>query len=109
MASRRPMYAFQLSGNATESNEKINIFAVLGEHGFRDNEVLLQAGYEVIVISPPGALQAILHDIFWKICHDFLIAFYSNVLSGMHGFRDNEVYLVTDLAVIVSPPPGGAS
>jgi len=25
-----------------------------GMHGFRDNEVLLQAGYEVIVISPPG-------------------------------------------------------
>jgi len=23
-------------------------------HGFRDNEVLLQAGYDVIVISPPG-------------------------------------------------------
>jgi len=24
-------------------------------HGFRDNEVLLQAGNDVIVISPPGA------------------------------------------------------
>jgi len=23
-------------------------------HGFRDNEVLLQPGYDVIVISPPG-------------------------------------------------------
>jgi len=23
-------------------------------HGFRDNEVLLQVGYDVIVISPPG-------------------------------------------------------
>jgi len=23
-------------------------------HGFRDNEVLLQAGYDVIVISPLG-------------------------------------------------------
>jgi len=28
-------------------------------HGFRDNEVLLQAGYDAIVISPLGALQAI--------------------------------------------------
>jgi len=26
--------------------------------------VLLQAGYDVIVISPPGALQAIFHDGF---------------------------------------------
>jgi len=25
-------------------------------HGFRDNEVLLQTGYDVIMISPPGAL-----------------------------------------------------
>jgi len=23
-------------------------------HGFRDNEVLFQAGFDVIVISPPG-------------------------------------------------------
>jgi len=27
-------------------------------HGFQDNEVLLQAGYDVIVISPPeGAVR----------------------------------------------------
>jgi len=25
-----------------------------GMHGYRDNEVLLQAGYDVIVISPPA-------------------------------------------------------
>jgi len=25
-----------------------------GMHDFRDNEVLLQAGYDVIVITPPG-------------------------------------------------------
>jgi len=31
-------------------------------HGFRDNEVVLQAGYDVIVISPLGALQ----DIFLR-------------------------------------------
>jgi len=32
-------------------------------HGFQqDNKVLLQAGNDVIVISPPGVLQAILHD-----------------------------------------------
>jgi len=29
-----------------------NILAAM--HGIRDNEVLLQAGYYVIVISPPG-------------------------------------------------------
>jgi len=33
-------------------------------HGFRDNEVLLQTGYDVIVRPPPGALQAIFHDGF---------------------------------------------
>jgi len=30
MAYRRPIYAFQLTGYATESNEK-NVFPVLGE------------------------------------------------------------------------------
>jgi len=28
-------------------------------HGFRDSDVFLQGGYDVIVISPLGALQAI--------------------------------------------------
>jgi len=66
-------------------------------HGFRDNEVLLQAGYDVIVISPLGALQAIFYDGFGKSEHDFLIVFYSNFLSGMHSFRDNEVYCQLDM------------
>jgi len=60
-------------------------------HGFRDNEVLLQAGYDVTVIFPLGALPAKFHDGFWKSDHDFLIAFHTNFLSRMHGFRDNEV------------------
>jgi len=47
-------------------------------HGFRDNEVLLQAGYEIIMISPPGAHYAIWHDWFWKSDHDLLMAFHSN-------------------------------
>jgi len=72
MASRRPIYVFQLTGYATESNEtkficcflrathtinniyKLISFLNLYLHGFRDNEVLLQAGYDVIVIYPPG-------------------------------------------------------
>jgi len=33
-------------------------------HGFRDNEVLLQARYDVIVISSLGALPANFHDKF---------------------------------------------
>jgi len=40
-----------------------------------------------------GALQAIFHDGFWKSDHDLPIAFHSKFLSGMHGFRDNEVLL----------------
>jgi len=34
-------------------------------HGFRDNEVLLQGGYDNIVISPLQALQANFLDRFW--------------------------------------------
>jgi len=33
-------------------------------HGFRDNEVLLQARYGIIVISPLGAFPANPHDGF---------------------------------------------
>jgi len=32
-----------------------------------------------------------------------------NFLSGMHGFRDNEVLLQAGCDVIVSPPLGGAA
>jgi len=77
-------------------------------HSFRDNTVLLQAAYAVIVISPPRALYAILYDWFWKSDNDFLIAFHGNFVSAMHGFRDNKIVLPTGYDVIVSPPPGGA-
>jgi len=56
-----------------------------------------------------GALHDILHNGFWKSDHDFLTAFHSNFLSGMHGFRDNEVLLPTGYDVYVSPRPGGAA
>jgi len=75
-------------------------------HGFRDIKVLLQAGYDVIVILPPGAFQAIFHDGFWKSDHDFLIAFHSNFLSAMHGFRDIKVLLQAGYDVIVISPLG---
>jgi len=78
-------------------------------NGFRDNEVLLQAVYDVIVISPSGALHATFHDGFWKSDHDFLIAFYCNFLVTMHGFRDNEVLLYTGYDVIVLSPLVGVS
>jgi len=78
-------------------------------HGFLDNEVLMPTGCDVIVISPPGALPALFHEEFRKSDHDFLIALHTNFLSGMHGFRDNEVLLQTGYDVIVIPPPGGAS
>jgi len=80
-----------------------------GMHGFQENEVLLQAGYDVIVISPQGAIYAILHDGIWKSDHDFLIAFHNNFSSGMHIFRDNKVSLPTGYDVIVIFPLGSSS
>jgi len=53
-----------------------------------------------------GSLHAILLDGFWKSEHDFLIAFHSNFLSVMLGFRDNEVLLPTGYDFIISLPPG---
>jgi len=75
-------------------------------HGFRDNEVLLQA---VFVIFPLGALQVIFHYGFWKSKRDLLIVFHSNVSTGMHGLRDNEVLLPTGNDVIVISPLEGVS
>jgi len=46
--------------------------------------------------------QAVFHDGFCKSNHDFLIAFHSKFLSGMHGLRDNEVLLPTGYDDIVS-------
>jgi len=60
-----------------------------GIHGFRGYEVLLQAGYGVIVIL--------------KERYAFLTAaVHINLLATMHGFRDNEVLLPTGYDVIVS-------
>jgi len=36
-------------------------------------------------------------------------SFHSNVLSAMHGFRDNEVLLQSGYDVVVISPSGGAS
>jgi len=55
-----------------------------------------------------GALHSHVQDGFWKSDHDFLIASRSNFLSGMHGFRDNEVLLQAGYDVIVISPPGNA-
>jgi len=33
-------------------------------YGFQDNEALLQAGYDVILISPPEGASAIFHEEF---------------------------------------------
>jgi len=38
--------------------------------------------------------------------HDFQVMIHSNILSGMHGFRDNEVLLTTGYDVIVISPLG---
>jgi len=77
-----------------------------GMHGFRVNEVLLQGGYGVIMISPLGGASGDFYDGFWKSDHDFLIVFHINFLSGMHGFRDNEVFLQGWYDVIMISPLG---
>jgi len=55
------------------------------------------------------AFQVIFHDGFWKSDRDFLIAFQSNFLFGMHGFRDSKVSLPTGNDVIRISLLGGIS
>jgi len=78
-------------------------------HGFRDIEDLLPTGYDVIISPLPGTLHAYFQVGFWKSEHDFLISFHSNILSGMHGFRDNVVLFQARCDVIVISSPGGAA
>jgi len=75
-------------------------------HGFRDNEVLLQGEYDVIMIYSPRAKY---YAGFWKKDHDFLIVFHGICLYVMHGFQDNLVLLQAGYDVIVISPLGGDS
>jgi len=77
--------------------------------GFWDNMVLLQAGYDVIMISSPRGASDDYSGRIWKSDHDFLIVFHSNFLSVMHGFRNNEVSLQAGYDVIVISTLGVAS
>jgi len=63
-------------------------------HGFRDNEVLLQAGYDVIVISPPADCR------FWKGDPDFILVLHYNYMSVVHSFRFNELFMFAGNDVI---------
>jgi len=48
-----------------------------GMHGFRDDEVLLSTGYDVMSVIRQWAMQALFHAVFWKSDHD-LLAFHNN-------------------------------
>jgi len=72
-----------------------NVCSVM--HGFRDNEVYWKPNMTSSWFIRQGALNAIFFDGFWKSDHEFLIAFHSNFIFGMHGFRDNEVYCKLDI------------
>jgi len=79
-------------------------------HGFRDNEILLQGGFDVNVIYPLGSTTGDFNSNgFCKRDHDFPIAFHSTFSAGMHGFRDNAVLMKFGYDVIVIYPLGGAS
>jgi len=78
-------------------------------YGFWDNELVLQDRYDVIVISPSGALQTIFQHEFWKSNHASLIVIHNKFVSAMHGFRDNEILLPTGYDVNASTTPEGAA
>jgi len=81
---------------------------VISLHGFRDITVVFQAGCDIIVSSRPGGAARTFHDGFAMSGHDFWIVIHTNFLSAMHGFRDNVVLLQAVYAVIVILPPRGA-
>jgi len=79
-------------------------------HGFRDNKVLMQAGYDVIVISPPGEAEShfLIADsekatpILCKCC------IVTTCLSCTD-FQFNELSLLAENDIIAISSPGDAS
>jgi len=75
-------------------------------HGSRDNEVLLQAGYDVIVISSTGGAS---RYFIWSFLKEGpwlpdRLVFRITFSSGMHGFRVNEVLSQAKYDIIVISP-----
>jgi len=56
-------------------------------HGFRDNEVLLQADMTSSWFLRQGALHAIFHDGFWKSDHDFQLVVNVNFCPNSNGLE----------------------
>jgi len=70
-------------------------------HGFRDNEVFWQAGYDVIFSPSPGSAE---RTFSWRILNErpwLPDCVHSNFLFGTHGFQDNEIILQAGYDVIV--------
>jgi len=80
-------------------------------HGFRNNEVLLQAGYDIIVILRQGALYAIfgLLILIGRSIFYISVVLYCNYTSIMHRFRFSELYRFAGNDVIAISSLGGAS
>jgi len=77
-------------------------------HGFRDNEVLLQAGYDVIMISPPGyAARNFLIADSERATPIFILVLHCNYTSVVHRFRFNELFMFAGNDVTAISSLGG--
>jgi len=72
-------------------------------HHFRDNEVYLQTGNDVMVLYPLGARCTVFNDGFWKGDYGFVIKVYRTFSSIIHCFRDNVRNLQTGNDVMMIP------
>jgi len=80
-------------------------------HGFRDNEVLLQARYDVIMISPPGgaARNFLISDSEERPRFYISLVLHCNYTSVVHRFRFNELFMFAGNDVIAISSLWGAS
>jgi len=82
----------------TRLKQQIYVFQLTGMHGFRDNEVLLPTGNDVIVISPLGAFHTGFVDGIWKSDTSFIIMvhWHSSRISYRFGIIRNLFWLAHD-------------
>ena len=65
-------------------------------HRFRDNNVFLQTGNVVTVISPLRALHIIFDDGFWKGDTKFIFMLYGHILPIFNRLRVNSTFCGRD-------------
>jgi len=70
---------------------------------FRDNDIFLQTGIDVMVISPlGGVVHNFLNDLFWKGDPKFIIMFYRHVFPILNCLRIIRLFILAGISLLLA-------